>query len=132
MTEDPRGLFVFERGGDLSVFPSISAARAYMEAIDVANGEYEALFAVDGRIVTVSARDDATAADDITFTVTSKRGDTELDRRLAEYRRASSRVLPEDRLAFANAILLWEWESRWPKRPRWLARRLHGDGPVQL
>ena len=34
-----------------------------------------------------------------------------------------------DPIAFANELLRWEWERRWPKRPRWLSRRLHGDSP---
>jgi hypothetical protein len=132
MTDDPRGIFVFDREGNLNVFASTGAAYAYMEAIDVANGEYEALFTLDGRVIAASAPEDAGANDDFTLTVTSERNDAELDRRLGEYRRKSPRVLPEDRLAFANALLLLEWESRWPKRPRWLDRRLHGDGPARL
>src|SRR4051812_12432463 len=32
----------------------------------------------------------------------------------------------------ANAVLRAEWEARWPKRPRWLARRLHGEGALQI
>jgi hypothetical protein len=35
---------------------------------------------------------------------------------------------PENLLAVANELLRLDWEHRWPKRPRWLARRLHGEG----
>lgn len=127
MTEDPRGIFVFTREGDLLAFPSLSEAAAYMEAIDVANGEYPALFTIDGRVVAA-----ATPNNETTLTVTSEPNDSELNRRLLDYRRKSPQTLPEDRIALANALLRWHWEHRWPKRPRWLARRLHGTGPSQL
>jgi hypothetical protein len=38
----------------------------------------------------------------------------------------------EDVMDIGNAILEADWESRWPKRPRWLATRLHGDAPPTL
>jgi hypothetical protein len=43
--------------------------------------------------------------------------------------RADPRAGDVDPLSFAAAESKWEWEHRWPKRPRWLSRRLHGDDP---
>jgi hypothetical protein len=39
---------------------------------------------------------------------------------------------PDDPIAVHNELLQGEWESRWPKHPQWLDRRLHGEGPVQM
>jgi hypothetical protein len=35
-------------------------------------------------------------------------------------------------IEIGNAILEADWQSRWPKRPRWLSARLHGDAPRKL
>lgn len=35
-------------------------------------------------------------------------------------------------VAVANALTLQEWESRRPRWPRWLDRRLHGPGPTRF
>jgi hypothetical protein len=36
-------------------------------------------------------------------------------------------VPSDDLIEIGNAILREDWNSRWPKRPRWLANRLHGN-----
>ena len=37
-----------------------------------------------------------------------------------------------DLIGFANEWLRREWEHRWPRRPRWLARRFPGRGPTRI
>jgi hypothetical protein len=38
----------------------------------------------------------------------------------------------DDVIEIGDAILRDSWNSRWPKHPRWLARRLHGTTPPTL
>jgi hypothetical protein len=51
-------VLVFTRDGDVMAFVSPEQAAAYMEAVDVEAGEYEAVFAVDRRTATVDVRPD--------------------------------------------------------------------------
>jgi len=127
LSEEPRGIFVFDITGDLDVFPSIAEATAYMEPPDVESGEYVALFTLDGRVVTAAVKDGR-----VVLTVSSKRDEPDFSQRLLRFRQLSPLDLPEDRVALANALLRWEWDHRWPKRPRWFSRRLFGDGPARL
>jgi hypothetical protein len=39
---------------------------------------------------------------------------------------------PADLVAVANELLRGQWNSRWPKRPKWLSRRIHGAHPPQI
>jgi hypothetical protein len=63
-----------------------------------------------------------------------------VERDLAQLRERLGRYLDESQITCASedvidighAILEADWESRWPKRPRWLATRLHGDAPPTL
>ena len=49
---DVRAVFVFARDdGDMLVFPSIEAAASYIEAVDVNDGVYEALYTLDGFVI---------------------------------------------------------------------------------
>jgi hypothetical protein len=46
-------------------------------------------------------------------------------------------VFGEDGTVFGTRVegpcaLSSEWDDRWPKRPHWLARRLHGDDPPRI
>jgi hypothetical protein len=125
MTDAP--VFVFALDG-VDAFPSVADAAASMEGIDVANGEYEALFTLDGHIVTAAA-----ARNDVVLTITDQRDEPDLQRRLRDW---ASRIgltsAPDDRRAIANELMRRDWELRWPRRPRWLARRLHGSAPPQI
>jgi hypothetical protein len=38
----------------------------------------------------------------------------------------------DDVIEIGNAILRDDWNRRWPRRPRWLARQLHGSTPPTL
>jgi hypothetical protein len=129
VSDDFLAVFVFSSDDPAPIiFPSVSHAAGWMEAIDVADGGYDAVFMLDGRVVEVT-----TDRDRVVLTPTARQDEAGLRERIR-----NSPVLPhsdadrEDLVAYANATLRAEWEARWPKRPRWLARRLHGEGPLQI
>ncbi len=125
MTPSVRAVFVFDSDGEVMVFPSVEQAAGYMEYIDVEAGEYTALFTLDGRTITA-----ATEGYEVILTVEEARDEAGLRQRLLDGRQRNRLTSPPDDLvAIANELLRREWASRWPRRPRWLARRLHGDGP---
>lgn len=119
-------------------FESTAAAEGYIETIDVENGLYDqfdarsglrgALYAVDGRVVNAQVRNGVVA-----LVITSQHDLADLRSRLAD---AAARDLvtgdPSDPVAVARALLQAQWDSRWPRRPRWLDRRLHGDTPPAI
>jgi len=55
---DGPAVLVFSLDRDVQVFASPKDAAGYMEAIDVRDGEYPALFTLDGRIVQATTADD--------------------------------------------------------------------------
>ena len=102
-----------------------------MEAIDVKNGEYEAIY--------TSTADrhgndgERGPSEFVVLEVTSDRDEGDLDSRLLAWvNRGKLTSDPGDRVAVANELLRRQWESRWPKRPKWFARRLFGDQPEQI
>lgn len=120
-------VFVFEVD-DVGVFPSVGDAAGSLEGVDVDNGEFEALFTLDGRIVRAKSRGEVAV-----LTVTEQRDIAGLKSRLHSYaQNAGLRCSPDDPRAIANEILRRQWEQRWPKRPRWLDERIHGSGPNQI
>jgi hypothetical protein len=113
---------------DVDVFPSVGDAAASFEGIDVAQGEIEASFTLDGRIVQAGSRGEVTV-----LTVTEDRDVAELERRLRSFAGSAGLVSsPDDPRAVANEMLRRRWERRWPKRPRWLDERMHGSSPHQF
>ena len=69
----------------------------------------------------------------VTLTVTEERDEASLLHWLEESGVRYGLSSPaDDVLAMANELLRREWQDRWPRRPRWLSRRLYGDGPTQL
>jgi hypothetical protein len=127
MTPAVRAVFVFDQDGDVMAFPSVEDAAGEMEAVDVDAGEYAALYALDGRIVTATIDAERVM---VILTVEEQRDEAGLRQRLLDAReRVGLTSPPDDLAAIANELLRLEWEHRWPKWPRWLARRLHGQGP---
>lgn len=118
-------------------FASLAHAAGYMEAIDVEDGLYSSVgeggirggvFAVDGRVVDVQSVDGG-----VVLAVTDRRDDGGLRERLASV--AADGLIDsalDDPLGAARELLEQQWASRWPQRPRWLDRRLHGDGPPSV
>ncbi|MDA0185308.1 hypothetical protein OJ997_33695 [Solirubrobacter phytolaccae] len=115
-------LIVFSDDPLPTVFPSLEYAMGYMEGIDVENGEYTAIYTVGGRIVRAEAQGNA-----VELTITEERDRDDLLARLRAWRDDI-----DDPVEYARTYLRREWEGRWPKRPRWLDRRLHGTAPPPL
>jgi hypothetical protein len=122
-----RALFVFDRDNWCSVFPDVAEAAGQLEANDVEAGEYVVF-------------DQAGTAFDIWAEGLHIRLRPTDERDLAALQERLGRFLDEwhiecacdDVMDIGNAILEAAWGSRWPKRPRWLATRLHGDAPPGL
>lgn len=53
---------VVTSGGDILLFDRVSAAEAYLEAIDVRNGEYDGAYDAVGRQLVLEVHDEAAAA----------------------------------------------------------------------
>ena len=122
-----RALFVFDRENCCSVFPDIAEATGQLEANDVETGEY-VVFDQDGTVFEIWAE-----GLDVRVRATDERDVAQLHQRLGRFiDEQHIEGASEDVMDVANAILEADWESRWPKRPRWLATRLHGDAPPTL
>jgi hypothetical protein len=120
-------LFVFDRDNWCSVFPDASAAAAELETNDVEADEYVA-FDQDGAVFALWVE-----GVDVRLRPTGVRDPVELRERLARFLREQRiECASEDAVDIGNAILAAAWDSRWPKRPRWLTTRLHGDSPPRL
>jgi hypothetical protein len=123
----PRAMFVFEHG-DLSIAESPEQAAAQLEAVDVEAGAYDAVYDEGGwlyrcRVEDGRVRIDATAEQDF----------SDLVARLSRFAELTGLPFRRDDADFplnaARQIAAWQWQQRWPKRPLWLARRLHRQGP---
>ncbi len=97
----------------------------------MADGEYTA-FLHDGTEV----RFTAVSRHEVVAEVSGTRDPEGLLSRIARHERAAAEHAGRpagpavtDPLRYAERELREQWENRWPKRPRWLDRRLHGDGP---
>ena len=70
---------------------------------------------------------------DVRLAATDRHDEEQLRQRLAAFVTTRQIGIPSDDLIeTGNAILREDWNSRWPKRPRWLANRLHGNAPPRL
>ena len=120
-------LIFTQDGGDVMAFASAAAAVGWLEAIDVAAGEYVA-FALDGQVVDLRS-----VGDDV---VLVGGGRWELDGLRARLHDYSRRVVldcdPDDPVAVTNELLRRDWEARRPKWPRWLAARMRGPAPATV
>jgi hypothetical protein len=103
----PRALFVFDRDNWCSVFHAPGEAAAELEANDV-----EA---------------------DVHLATTPEHDEDQLRARLRRFVDQWQIVAPtHDLIDIGNAVLPDEWNGRRPRRPRRLARRLHGTSPPTL
>ena len=126
----PGAVFVFHEGaGDVDAYRSFEELRGALEAVDVRGGEY-AFFAADGRVVeaVVTGR----AAQDFDLRLSIEDASQVLRERLTQ---ALPRVgidasLAPSPLLAAQALVDARWDTRWPRRPAWLDRRVHGARPV--
>jgi hypothetical protein len=131
MRQPAVAVFAFTENGDVVVFPSLPAAAAWMEAIDIDDGEYVAMYGEDGRIIRAATRDDC-----VVLTPTEDADLPALRLRLRRLRLRERGLIgdevPEEPGAVAARMLAREWEQRWPRWPRWLDNWLHGDGPSSV
>ena len=128
MTFLNKPVFVFCRDGEAMPFRSGAEAMGYLEAVDVDDGEYEAAFTFDGYIVSI-----CTSANDVILDRTDDRDEAGLHQRLELVRIRDGLSSPaSDITALADEMLHRSWQRRWPRRPRWLAARLHGTEPPKI
>lgn len=126
--EEPRAFLIFG-GSDLQVEPDMAAAAGFMEPADIENGEYDTVFDTTGRRYRFWVVGKATkleATDEIDLEA------LRLRLRALDDQGAFGEIGPldvSDPLVVAEALSRWEWEHRWPRRPLWLSRRLHGAQP---
>jgi uncharacterized protein YijF (DUF1287 family) len=127
--EDRQAVLVFDRDGEVMAFPRLQDAAGWMESIDVLDGEYERAFTPDGRVVEITGLRDSP----VSLRITTERDDIGLRDRLMRSRaRMGFTSDVDDPVSVANELMRQEWELRWPRRPDWLRRRLHGDHPPQI
>ena len=116
--------FLLDVTGDVMAFASAADAAGYMEAVDVVDGEYRRAWLHDGTVLRM-----LTPAGDDGPVVLERTGDMDLAglrAAVAVHAHATGRSDVSDPLAYAAELIRWEWEHRWPRRPRWLARWLPG------
>lgn len=120
-------VFAFDRENWCSVFCDGEEAEASIEVIDVEANEY-VLFDDEGTVLNVSLD-----GGKVVIGGGDSRDPQQLHERLERYCGMVELDCPsDDPIAVGNAILLSDWSRRWPKRPAWLDRRLHGDSPHKL
>jgi hypothetical protein len=120
-------LFVFDRDNWCSVFPDVADAAGQLETNDVETGEY-VVFDQDGTVFEAWAE-----GVHVRLRPTDERDPAQLRERLGRFLDESRiKCASDDVMDIANAILEAAWQSRWPKRPRWLSTRVHGDAPPTL
>ena len=117
----PRAIFVFDRENWCSVFPDAEQAAADLETADVEVGEYVA-FDDSGTVYRLWVM-----GLDVHMEATPERDEAQLRARLRRFVDEWQIAAPsDDVIDIGNAILRGSWDHRWPKRPRWLAGRMHG------
>ncbi|MGW6280319.1 hypothetical protein [Kribbella sp. NPDC055071] len=126
MLPAPRVVFVFA-GADLTRFPSITDAQDYLEAIDVDDGEYTAALTETGRVIKMTTEKEL-----VVLELTDELAPDLLQSLLREHGESIGQPGIElDPVGYANKTWQWDWDHRWPRRPHWLDKRLHPDGPTQ-
>ncbi|MBC9819701.1 hypothetical protein [Terrabacter sp. MAHUQ-38] len=119
-----RAIFVFTADNDLLIFTGLDEASSWMEAVDVDDGEYPAIYTDEGSVVKASLNSETVVLAD-----SGRRDLDDLSNRLARYAEMVDLPAPTDRLAFANTMLKREWDRQRSRRPRWLFKRIYGETP---
>ena len=123
-------IFVFDRDGWLYI--EAKGLPLSLEAIDANDGEYEVAYDLEGECLVVAVEGPPSTGE-VVLRSTGRRDAADLERRVLAYLEKSKMTVSTDGDDFlvnvANAIAVDEWARRWPRRPRWLANRLHGERP---
>lgn len=118
---------MFGDGGPVVRKTTVEAAE-FMEAVDVGNREYDAVYDETGLILRPEVEDRQVR---LLATESADYGD--LIRRLSEWCQTNGESLDPESADFpvqvARRIAESEWSTRWPKRPFWLSRMVHGSTP---
>lgn len=118
---------MFDRENWCYVFESVADAEGNLEVADVEADEYVVLDQ-DGRVYEADAE-----GIDIRIRPTELHDAEQLRERLTRFTREwKIESESDDVIEIGNAVREAAWEDRWPKRPSWLARRMHGDRPPRL
>lgn len=105
----------------------MEAAEAAAESLSLDEGVYDGAVTSDRRVVVLTPAVGGPGFIAITETVVEQK---ELDRLLDAAALSRGRSWPSRDPSEIVALLLQErWEQRWPQRPGWLSRRLHGEEP---
>jgi hypothetical protein len=119
----PVAFFVFfPEDESVDVEPDLVHAAGSIEPLDVALAE---VFDDNGRQYAVTAHGQATL-----LTPTEMIDRSALEQRLRASHELANLGIDDGRdfvLAFADALGQWRSEHRWPRWPKWLDRRLHGN-----
>jgi hypothetical protein len=113
----------------MHVYPSLRRAADYIEAVDVNDGEYEAMYTLDGWVIDPQAD---SRERQVELVVTDENDVEGLRRRVATHHRPDGASTSYDLRAVANDEFRAKWDVRWPRWPKWLDRQMHGDGPPQV
>jgi hypothetical protein len=123
-------IFMFGDGGPV-VRSTTEEASAFMEAVDVENGEYDVVYDESGLILRPQVQDRQ-----VHLLPTESVDLSDLIRRLSEWCQTKGVSLDSHSAAFpaqvARRIAESEWRTRWPKRPAWLSRMIHGSTPPRF
>jgi hypothetical protein len=129
MEENATAVLIFDRDGEAWAFQRLDDAAGSMDSMAVLDGEYEAAFTLDGRVVAINGIRNGP----VSLEVTQESDELALQEFL---RKSQTRMAfasdPEDPAAVANELIRMEWERRSPHLPRWMRRRLYGDQPPQV
>ena len=121
----PPAVLVFDSDEEAYAFRSLATAEGQLEMIDVLGGEYQGAFTTDGTVVIISGDPQGP----VSLTLTPDRDPARLAELLdAAATRRGRPWMQDDPSAITTELLHEVWMQRWPKRPRWLSRRLHGEG----
>ena len=122
-------VIVLDTSGYLQGFSSLEYANSAMELMedwvtdDSSNAE---IFMLDGRRIEVELSN----MRDPKFVVVGRPDREYAIRRILTARNLTTiKANPNDLGSLLVELRVHEWESRWPKWPRWLSRRLHGPKP---
>ncbi|MFC9686949.1 hypothetical protein ACFTSF_00290 [Kribbella sp. NPDC056951] len=127
MSNDPRLVFLFD-DSEVHIFQSLAAAEGWMEAPDVVDGEYTAALTDTGQVIRMTT----TANHEVVLELTDETNPTKLRQLLRQHSAEAGQPDTDlDPIDFANRYWQLEWDTRWPKWPRWLDKRLHPHGPTQ-
>ena len=120
-------IFMFGDGGPV-VRDTVEHASGFMEAVDVENGEFDAVYDETGLILRPEVENRK-----VRLLPTESADFDDLIRRLTDWCQTQGASLDSESGDFpiqvARQMAESEWNARWPKRPLWLSRRIHGTSP---